>query len=83
MRKDEIWAISLELIESFFQRQPDVTETMHELRYESCRIHLTALPPKGENFWQMPQTRIVIEGPECEVAAIYRRFFLQFLSAGG
>ena len=83
MRKDEIWAVSLEKIESFFRQQPDVADAGQELRYEGCRILLTALPLKGEGFWQTPQTQIVMDGPEQDVTAIYRRFFLQFLSAGG
>ena len=83
MRKDEVWAVSPEKIEAFFRQQPDVAETGREFRYAACRIVLTALPPRGEGFWNIPQTRIVLEGPEQDLSTIYRRFFLRFLSAGG
>ena len=83
MRKEEIWAISSEQAKTFFQQQPDVDETEKGFRFADCFVTVTALPPKGEGFWRMPQTKITMEGNEEDLNSIYRRFFLQFLSAGG
>ena len=83
MRKDEIWAVSLDKIEAFFRQQPDVAEENGMFRCHDCRIVLTALPRKGEGVWQTPQTSVTMEGPERDVGAIYHRFFLRFLTAGG
>ena len=83
MRKDEIWALESKQVLSFFRKQSDVTETKTGFRFAACQITVTALPPKGEGFWRRPQTRVEMEGPDGDVDAVYRRFFLQFLSAGG
>ena len=83
MRKDEIWAVDSNQVLSFFRDQSDVEKTETGFRFAACQIILTALPQKGEGFWRIPQTRIVMEGPDEDVNAIYRRFFLRFLSAGG
>ena len=83
MRKDEIWAVEPKKVLSFFRDQTDLEETEAGFRFSACQITVTALPHKGERFWRTPQTRVVIEGPDPDVNTIYRRFFLQFLSAGG
>ncbi len=83
MRKEEIWAISPEQAKVFFQQQPDMDETAQGFRFIDCSVTVEKLPSKGEGFWRMPQTRITMEGPEKDLNQIYRRFFMQFLSAGG
>ena len=83
MRKDEIWAVESNKVLPFFQEQADLEETGTGFRFAACQITVTALPQKGEGFWRIPQTRVVMEGPDQDVNIIYRRFFLQFLSAGG
>ena len=83
MRKDEVWAVEPKQVLSFFQDQPDLEKTETGFRFAACQITLTALPRKGEGFWRIPQTRVVIEGPDADANTIYRRFFLRFLSAGG
>lgn len=83
MIKDEIWSISLEKAVAFFNGQPDITKTADGFLFRDCRISLQALPPKGSAKWHMPRIRLMIEGPDEDVAAIYHRFFIQFLTAGG
>lgn len=84
MRKEEIWSISLERARVFFRNQPDVTiENDHVFRFRSCRIQLTELAPVGAGIWAAKRISLCIEGEDADVEAIYRRYFLQFLSAGG
>ncbi len=83
MRKEEIWAIAAAQVERFFRQQSDVEETAQDFRFADCAIAVTALPPRGESFWRVPQTKITMEGPEEDLKTIYRRFFVQFVSAGG
>ena len=84
MRKEEIWSISLERALAFFRDQPDVTiENDHAFRFRSCRILLTELAPVGAGIWAAKRIRLCIEGETGDVEVIYRRYFLQFLSAGG
>ena len=83
MRKEEIWAVPLAQAKAFFQQQPDVNDLAQGFRFAGCSITVTELPPRGEGFWCMPQTKITMEGPEEDLNQIYRRFFVQFVSAGG
>ena len=84
MRKEELWAVSLERAQTFFRNQPEVTtEEDNAFAFRSCRISLTELPSNGTGFWAAKRIRLCIEGEAADVDAIYRRFFLQFLSAGG
>ena len=84
MRKEEIWSIPIQRIRAFFRAQPDVSmETDDCWICRSCRILLEELPPQGEGMWALPRVRICMEGREDDVLHIHRRFFCQFLSAGG
>lgn len=83
MLKEEIWAVSFEQAERFFLRQTDVKKTDCGFLFRGCNIELSILPHRGEGFWQIPQTKITLEGPEEDLKMIYRRFFVQFVSAGG
>ena len=84
MVKEEIWSIPLERARTFFLTQPDVAaEDTDRFRFESCRISLEALSPVLGGMWAARRTRLHLEGREEDVARIYHRFFLQFLSAGG
>ncbi len=83
MIKDEIWSVSLKKAVAFFDSQSDLTKTEHGYVFRGCRISLEELPPKGSSNWHMPRIRLMIEGPEEDVATIYHRFFIQFLTAGG
>ena len=48
MLKEETWSVSIQRARSFFREQPDVTEeNSNTFLYNSCRIALTELKPKG------------------------------------
>ena len=83
MRRDEIWSVSLNRIMAFFDGQQDITKTTAGYQYQDCHITLTALPPKEAARFAMPRTQVVFEGSDAAVSAIYQRFFIQFLTAGG
>ena len=68
---------------AFFDAQPDVTPCAEGYRYRSCTIRLTPLATQSDHPFALPRTQLVIDGPEAEVRALHRRFFLRFLSAGG
>lgn len=83
MIKEENWAIPAERIREFFRQQADVAETADGFLFRQCRIRLT--PQSGQLLgkWQQHRTLISLDGPEADTEEIYKRFFLQFLSAGG
>ena len=84
MTKEEIWSVSIQRVRDFFQAQPDVTAANGDsYTFQSVHITLEELEPTGSSIFSASRTRLVLEGPEEEVNAIHRRFFLQFLSAGG
>ena len=84
MVKEAVWSISMQRAQAFFRAQADVREENPSVyHYESCRICLTELPPRGTGIWTAQQLKLCIEGPQDRVEAIYHRFFLQFLSTGG
>lgn len=80
---EEDWSVSPERARQFFRDQPDVLPTGEGFQYGGCQIQLT--PVRGMLLGKWPQARTLIrmEGPEADTRQIYRRFFLQFLSAGG
>ena len=80
---DENWGVSIVRIRQFFFQQPDVSEAAGEFRYRSCCITLTELPGHPVGPWSVPRTRVQMSGSEEDVTAIYHRFFMRFLSAGG
>lgn len=83
MRKEDIWAVDSGRIRTFFQEQPDITQTESGFVFHSCRVSVTALEPRRVVSMALPQTRIVFEGEEAFVIPVYQRFLLRFLSAGG
>ena len=84
MKKEEVWSVSIDRVREFFRAQPDVTaENGDFYTFQAVQITLKALEPAKNGIFSASRTRIVMEGPEEEVKAIHRRFFLQFLSAGG
>ena len=83
MTFDENWAIAPSRITAFFRQQPDVAETPDGFRFGDCRIVLEPLPSSGNGIWDIPRTRVWMEGPEEDTKEIHSRFFLRFLSAGG
>ena len=84
MTKEETWSVSLQRARSFFRDQSDVTEeTPNEFLFNSCRIQLTELKPKGMGVWAAKRIQLHMEGEDTDVEEIYHRYFIQFLSTGG
>lgn len=83
MRIQENWAVSPARARAFFASQPDVAAAGEDFRYKSCTIRLLDVPVAAHLPFAVPRVLLEITGPEEEVRAIHRRFFLQFLSAGG
>ena len=84
MVKEETWSVSIQRARTFFREQTDVTEENANIfLYNSCRISLTELKPKGMGVWAAKRIRIRIEGEDTDVETIYHRYFIQFLSTGG
>ena len=84
MTKEETWSVSLQRARSFFRGQNDVTEeTANTFLFNSCRITLTELKPKGMGVWAAKRIKMHMEGDDADVENIYHRYFIQFLSTGG
>ena len=84
MTKEETWSVSLQRARSFFRDQNDVTEeNPNVFLFNSCRIQLTELKPKGMGVWAAKRIRVHMEGEEQDVEEIYHRFFIRFLTTGG
>ena len=83
MVKEENWAIPAERIRAFFRQQADVSETEDGFVFRQCHIHLSPQTGQLLGKWQQSRTVITMDGPEADTEEIYKRFFLQFLSAGG
>ena len=84
MIKEETWSVSLQRARAFFREQTDVTEENGStFVYNSCRITLTELKPKGMGVWAAKRIHLRMEGDDADVENIYHRYFIQFLSTGG
>ena len=84
MLKEETWSVSMERARTFFRSLEDVTEESSTVfLFNSARVTLTELKPKGMGVWAAKRIKLNIEGGDEDVAAIYHRFFMQFLSTGG
>ena len=84
MIKEETWSVSLQRARAFFREQPDVEEeTANVFVFDSCRITLTELKPKGMGVWAAKRIQLRMEGEDADVEKIYHRYFIQFLSTGG
>lgn len=84
MFKEETWSVSMERAKAFFREQEDVVEEAPTVYcFNSARVTLTELKPKGMGMWAAKRIKLHIEGSEEDVNSIYHRFFMQFLSTGG
>ena len=82
--KEETWSVSIQRARAFFREQEDVTEeSINAFLYNTCRITLTELKPKGMGVWAAKRIKICMEGEDADVEKIYHRYFIQFLSTGG
>ena len=80
---DENWGVSIQRVREFFEAQPDVVPQDGCFSFGRCHITLTPVSGMLLGKWEMPRTRLQMEGPEEDVQVIHRRFYLRFLSAGG
>ena len=83
MQKTEIWAVEYSRIAQFFRCQPDVIPAEGGFEFGACRISVAALEDRRFGGMRLPRTQVSFEGEEAPLNAIYRRFFLEFLSARG
>ncbi len=83
VRMDENWAVAMDRISAFFREQPDVQADGDGFRYRSCTISMQAVPGQAMGKWEIPRTRVMMDGNDADVQEIHHRFFLRFLSAGG
>ena len=84
MIKEETWSVSIQRARAFFREQEDmVEESSTVFTYNSCRVQLTELKPKGMGIWAAQRIKIYMEGEDADVSEIYHRYFMQFLSTGG
>ena len=84
MTKEETWSVSLQRARNFFRDQEDVTEEAPNIFvFNTCRITLTELKPKGMGVWAAKRIRVNMDGEDADVEDIYHRYFIQFLSTGG
>ena len=84
MIKEEIWSIPIQRARAFFREHEYVTEeSINCYTFETCRIVLTELKPKGMGVWAAKRIQVRMEGEDAHVENIYHRFFIQFLSTGG
>ena len=78
----QVWGVSRARIEEFL-RSESLQETEPGLFCaESCTVRLTALPPRSMGIFSVSPTQLDFSGADDEVAALHRRFTLQFLTAG-
>ena len=83
MVKENIWNVPLQRATAFFREQEDVTEERANVYvFQSCRIVMKEMKPASMGIWSSQRIKMRLEGEEADVEAIYRRFFIRFLSLG-
>ena len=84
MIKEETWSVPMQRARAFFWLLPDVAEeSINTFVFNTCRITLTELKPKGMGVWAAKRIQVRMEGEDADVETIYHRYFIQFLSTGG
>lgn len=79
MEYSGVWAIPFHSAEEFFRKHAEEKE--HFFQYKNCIIRVEKLPEKG--ILNIPQTKVSMQGREEDTKEIHKKFFLNFLSAGG
>lgn len=80
----EVWGVSKARLAEYFRSQEDVLPCGDTLfLFGGCTIRLVELPERVAGPLSFPNTRVEFQGPENDTREIYRRFVLQFISAGG
>ena len=80
---EENWAIAPVRVRAFFAEQPDTQQIQKGYLVDGCTVTLEEVESTLLGKWKQLRTCIRIEGEDAAVSALYRRFFLTFLSAGG
>ena len=89
MNITETWAVDIRRIEQFFLSQDgvpapdDLQGNSKSLCCGSCAVRLTPLSRHPVGPVKVPRTLVEITGDEEAAKALYNRFFLRFISAGG
>ena len=82
MTVEENWAVAAERVRDYFVQEMNAKLVSDGLLCDGCRISLS--PCEGKvGIWKIPRTQIRIEGPDEDVKALYHRFYIRFISAGG
>lgn len=80
----ETWGLSPDRILGYLRSQADIVQSSELcFRCGACEIRLTVLPSRAFGTIHIPRTLVEFEGEDRDTEAMHRRFFLQFLSAGG
>ena len=80
---EENWAIEPARVRAFFAEQPDAVKIPDGFCVNGCTVTLSETEGSLLGKWAIRRTCIRLEGEDDAVNALYRRFFLTFLSAGG
>ena len=80
---EEDWAVDPGRVRAFFAQQEDCVQTPEGFSLGSCTVTITEAEGILFGKWAMPRSIVRFEGEDDAVKAVYRRFFLTFLSAGG
>ena len=82
MMINENWAVSKKRIDEFFLSLDGIRKYGDTYAYKGCTVTLTETSGQVGSI-PVSRTQIVITGDDEDVGALYKRFFLRFLSAGG
>ena len=80
---EENWAVDPNRVRAFFSQQPDAEKIPEGFIVDGCTVTLMEVEGTLLGKWKQLRTYIRIEGEDDAVSALYRRFFLTFVSAGG
>lgn len=79
----EIWGIEARRIDEFFSAQSDVVKLSEfHYKFRSADVLIEKLSDRHFSIVSLPRTQVTITGAE-DADEIHRRFYMQFLSAGG
>ena len=83
MTIDENWTVDPRRVCDFFAGLPGAVKTGDGFILDGCQVTLTPVEGMVMGKWPLRRTRIRIHGEDSAVDALYQKFFLRFLSAGG
>ena len=80
---EENWAVDPLRAGEFFAAQPGSVPTGDGFILDRCTVTLAGTEELLFGKWPVRRCVLRFEGKEEDVRAVHRRFFLEFLSAGG